>query len=114
MKLDINEIYHQYIIRVVIFSLFLHKNLIKQPNIYKQTIYSFVNKRIPWKIKLTIDTGIQLDKEDQREIVLEELLNDVESDYLKIITASFTTPMKDVSLIIDLREEEKYQNFLYN
>jgi hypothetical protein len=113
MKLDINEIYHQYITRVVIFALFAYKRLVKQPGVYRLSVNAFVKKRLPWDINLEIDMGIQLDKEDQRDIVLEEILNDVESDYMTSVTVSFTTPMKGVSMVVDLREEEKYQNFLY-
>ena len=113
MKLDINEIYHQYIIRIVIFSLFLHKRYIKQTNIYKLSVLGFTKKRIPWKINLTIDTGIRLSKEDERDLVLEEILNDVESDYLSTVTVTFTTPLKEMTMEIDLKDESKYQNFLY-
>jgi hypothetical protein len=45
MKLDINEIYHQYIIRVIIFGLFLYKQQIRhQPNAYKLSVIAFVKK----------------------------------------------------------------------
>jgi hypothetical protein len=114
MKLDINEIYHQYIVRVVIFGLFLYKRQIRQPNVYRQSVISFTKKRLPWKINLVIDTGIQLNKEDQRDIILEELLNDVKSDYMKIVTVTFKTPLKETTMTIDLSDEEKYQNFLYS
>jgi hypothetical protein len=113
MKLDINEIYHQYIIRIVIFSLFLYKRHIKQTNIYKLSVLNFTKRRIPWKINLIIDTGLRLSKEDEREIALEEILNNVESDYLSIVTVTFTTPLKEVTMEIDLKDESKYQNFLY-
>lgn len=114
MKLDVNEIYHQYIVRVVVFSLFLYKRQIRQPNVYKLSVIAFTKKRLPWKINLVIDTGIQLDKEEQRDILLEELLNDVESDYMKTVTVTFTTPLKETTMTIDLSDEEKYQNFLYS
>lgn len=114
MKLDINEIYHQYIVRVVIFGLFLYKRQIRQPNVYKLSVIAFTKKRLPWKINLVIDTGIQLDKEEQRDIILEELLNDVESDYMKSVTVTFTTPLKETTMTIDLSDEDKYQNFLYS
>jgi hypothetical protein len=113
MKLDINEVYHNYIVKVVIFSLFLYKRQIRQPNIFKQSVYSFVKKRLPWKINLIIDTGLKMEREDEREILLNELLDGVESDYLSKVTVTFTTPLKETTLEIDLREEDKYQKFLY-
>jgi hypothetical protein len=113
MKLDMNEIYHNYIVRVVIFALFTFKRQIRQPNVYKISVITFTIKRLPWKINLIIDTGMKLDKEEEREILLEELLNGVESDYLSTVTVTFTTPLKETTIEVDLRNEEKYQNFLY-
>jgi hypothetical protein len=114
MKLDINEIYHQYILKVVIFSVFLYRRQIRQPNVFKLSVLGFTKKRLPWKINLKIDTGLKLDKEDEREILLEEILNGVESDYLSFVTVTFTTPLKETTIEIDLKDEEKYQSFLYN
>ena len=114
MKLDINEVYHNYIVRIVIFALFTFKRQIRQPNIYKISVIKFTIKRLPWKINLVIDTGLKLDKEDEREILLEELLNGVESDYLSIVTVTFSTPLKEVTMNIDLSDEEKYSHYLYS
>ena len=114
MKLDMNEIYHNYIVRVVIFALFTFKRQIRQPNVYKMSVITFTIKRLPWKINLVIDTGLKLDKEDEREILLEEILNGVESDYLSIVTVTFSTPLKEVTMNIDLSDEEKYSHYLYS
>lgn len=114
MKLDINQIYHNYIVRIVIFALFTFKRQIRQPNIYKISVIKFTIKRLPWKINLVIDTGLKLDKEDEREILLEEILNGVESDYLSIVTVTFSTPLKEVTMNIDLSDEEKYSHYLYS
>ena len=114
MKLDMNEIYHNYIVRVVIFALFTFKRQIRQPNVYKISVIKFTIKRLPWKINLVIDTGLKLDKEDEREILLEELLNGVESDYLSIVTVTFSTPLKEVTMNIDLTDESKYSHYLYS
>ena len=114
MKLDMNEIYHNYIVRVVIFALFTFKRQIRQPNVYKISVIKFTIKRLPWKINLVIDTGLKLDKEDEREILLEEILNGVESDYLSIVTVTFSTPLKEVTMNIDLSDESKYSHYLYS
>jgi hypothetical protein len=113
MKLEINDIYHNYIIRVVIFSLFLYKRIVRTPGAYKLSVNSFIKKRIPWKINLIIDTGIKLDKDDEREILLNELLEGIESDYLSTITITFTTPLKETTMEIDLKDEKKYEEYLY-
>lgn len=114
MKLEINEIYHNYIIKVVIFSLFLHRRILRTPGAYKLAVNSFIKKRLPFKINLIIDTGIKLDKDDEREILLNELLEGIESDYLSTITITFTTPLKETTMKIDLKDEKKYSEFLYN
>jgi len=114
MKLDINEIYHNYIVRVVVFALFTFKRQIRQPNIYKMSVIAFTIKRLPWKINLVIDTGLKLDKEDEREILLNEILEGIETDYLSTVTVTFITPLKEVTMSVDLSDEEKYEHYLYS
>lgn len=113
MKLEINEIYHKYIIKVVIFSVFLFKSQIRNTDTYKNSIVYFLNKRLPWKINIKIDTGIKLDKEDEREIILDEILNGIESDYLSNVVVTFTTPLKKTTIVINLKDEKKYEKYLY-
>jgi hypothetical protein len=113
MKLDINEIYHNYIVRVVVFALFTFKRQIRQPNVYSLSVQSFVKKRLPWKVNLVIDTGVKLGKEDERDILLQELLDGIETDYLSIVTVTFTTPLKETTMSIDLKDESKYEEYLY-
>lgn len=114
MKLDINLINHQYILRVVIFSLFLFKGQIRQPNVYKASIFSFVKKRVPWKINLSINTGKRLDKETERELFIDQILEGFETDYLTKVKVKFVTPLKEVSMEIDLSDESKYEKFIYD
>jgi hypothetical protein len=114
MKLDINEVYHNYIVRIVIFALFTFKRQIRQPNVYKMSVITFTIKRLPWKINLVIDTGLKLDKEDEREILLNELLEGIETDYLSTVVVTFITPLKEVTMSIDLSDEEKYEHYLYS
>ena len=114
MKLDINEIYHNYIIKIVIFALFLYKRQIRQPNVYNVSVMRFTIKRLPWKINLVIDTGIKLNKEDERDLIIDEILNGIESDYLSTVTVTFTTPLKETTMLIDLSDESKYEEYLYS
>ncbi|MGI9163448.1 MAG: hypothetical protein ACR2JI_11105 [Mycobacterium sp.] len=109
-----NEIYHNYIVRVVVFALFTFKRQIRQPNVYKISVIAFTIKRLPWKINLVIDTGLKLDKEDEREILLNELLEGIETDYLSTVVVTFVTPLKEVTMSIDLSDEEKYEHYLYS
>lgn len=113
MKLEINEIYHQYIIKIVIFAIFLFKGQIRNPNVYKLSVIGFLNRRLPWKINIKIDTGIKLDKDEEREIILEEILNGVESDYQSSVVVTFTTPLKNTTIEINLKDEKIYQDYLY-
>ena len=113
MKLDVNQVNHQYITRMVIFSLFLFKRQLRQPGVYKQSVLTYVNRRLAWKINLSIDTGEKLDKQSERDILLDELLNGVESDYLTYVTVTYTTPLKETVMEINLRDESKYEKFIY-
>ena len=114
MKLDINEVYHQYITKVVIFAIFLFKRQIRQPNVYNMSVQTYVNKRLPWKINLRIDAGERLNKEDERDLLLDELLNGVENDYLSYVLITFSTPLKETIMEINIKDEKKYEKFLYS
>lgn len=115
MKLEINEIHHQYILRMVIFALFLFKRQIRQKNIYKISIDTFLKKRIPWKINLFIDFGDGLSKSEERELILDDLLDGVKTNHFNMVNVIFTTPLKkDCFMRIDLSQEDKYSKFLYS
>ena len=114
MKLDINEVNHNYITKVVIFAIFLFKGQIRQPNVYKMSVISYVSKRLPWRINLRINTGERLSKEDERDILLDELLNGVENDYLSYVLITFATPLKETIMEINIKDEKKYEKFLYS
>jgi len=114
MKLDINEVYHKYIIKIVIFALFTFKGSLRQPLVYKQSVYSFVRKRLPWVINLEIDTGERFSKCQERNIIIDEILSGIESNYMTKIKITFTTPLKKVTMNIDLKDEDKYSSFIYS
>lgn len=115
MKLDINEVYHQYIIRMVVFAVFLFKRQVRQPNVYRLSIDTFLKKRMPWKINLYIDLGDNLSKANERDLILDDLLEGVETNHFKMVNVIFTTPLKkDYAMQIDISAEEKYTHFLYS
>jgi len=110
-----NEVYHKYIIRVVIFALFTFKGQLRQPNVYKQSIDSFVKKRIPWKVELFILIGNEgISKEEQRDLILDELLSNNKNDFLKNIFIKIKTTFSEVELLVDLTNEKKYERLLYS
>jgi len=77
------------------------------------SVMKFIRQRIPWKIDLVIHTEEKLSLGEEREIKLEELLNGIESDYMTKVNVTFTTPLKNVSMEVDLKDEKKYEQFLY-
>jgi hypothetical protein len=81
---------------------------------YRISVLKFIKARIPWKIDLLIETEEKLDKLEEREIILAELLDGLKSDYLTKINVTFTTPLKTVTMEIDLNDEKKYEQFLYH
>lgn len=116
MKLDINEVYHNYITKVVIFALFLYKGQMRQPNVYRQSVSAYVSKRLPWKIKLRVETYEEwIDKDLTRDLLLDELLEGKETPKeLWSVGVQFTTPMKETTMEINLRDEARYQKYLYS
>jgi len=114
MKLDVNEVYHNYIIKIIIFASFLHKKHIRKQDVFKHYVLEYVGKRIPWKINLKIDFGEFVPIKEQRNQLLDELLYNKKSDYLSYITVSFNSPLKETVIKIDLRDEKKYEKFIYS
>jgi hypothetical protein len=113
MKLDINEIQHNYIIKIVIFTILLYKRFFRQPDIYKIAVKKFVDKKLPWDINLIINTGVKLNKNEEREIILQDILNGEKCNLTTTVTATFITPLKRTTISIDLKNEEKYLKFIY-
>ena len=114
MKLDINEITHLYITKIVIFSIFLFKNDVKNYELYTNNIFKFLKKRLSYKINLKIENQIKLDIEDERDVLIDVLLNDSKIDYLNIVIVNFDTPIRNVTLKINLNDEIYYEKLLYS
>ena len=50
-----------------------------------------------------------------KKLERKEMLNGIQTEYLKSVCVVFTTPLKkDCVIEIDLTDEEKYQDFLYS
>ena len=55
MDLDYQKIHHNFITRIVIFSVFLYKNLRRQEKVYENSVRSFLRKRISQDIELSLE-----------------------------------------------------------
>lgn len=111
MDLDIQIINHNYIQRLLIFSIFLYKRYRGQPEIYNHSIQGFLEKKLPFKIDYVFDIP-RLSLEDRRDLLLNTILNKVESSY--IITVNFKTGIKSSTIYIDLAKEREYDEYLKN
>lgn len=114
MQLEINKIYHQYIIKVVLFSLFLYRRKLRQPEIYKKSVFAFLEKRLNWKIYLSIDTGFKLEKSKERNLILDDILTGQKTTSFDKIKVKFLTPLKSVELEVDLSDDKRYEKLIYS
>lgn len=115
MELDYQKIYHNFITRLVIFSVFLYKDLRREEEIYNQAVLSFLKKRIPHDINLYLEVGPKMTKEEERDLAISIILdNEEEKGILNLVVIKFKTGLKEVTLQVDLDKEEKYENYLYN
>ena len=115
MKLDAQIINHNYVTRMVVFSIFLFKNYRKEEAVYFQMINNFLKKKIGYKIDLSIECGPKFALEDSRDILIENILNDDDDfDHMNLVVATFKTALKEVNMQIDLNKEDKYENYLYS
>jgi len=113
VKLDVQLINHNYITRMVIFSVFLFKKYRKEEKIYQQMISSFLLRKVGYSIKLQLEVGPKLSLEEQREKLIEGILNDDEIKHLNLVVVQYKTSLKEVNMQIDLNHEDKYEEYLY-
>lgn len=99
---------------MVIFSVFLFKNYRKEETAYHQMIVNFVRRKIGFNIDLQVEVGPKLSLQDQRESVIENLLNDDVVDIMNLVVVKFKTGDKEASIQINLNDEDKYEQYLYS
>lgn len=99
---------------MVIFSIFLFKKYRKEENVYNQMINNFLRRKIGYSIDLKIECGPKFSLEDQRELVIENILNDEDFDHMNLVVVQFKTALKEVNMQVDLNKEEKYEHYLYS
>ena len=114
MKLDFQEVNHNHITRIVIFAIFLYKESRKHENVYAQSVRSFLKKRIPYDIDLRLEVGPKMSLDDQRDNAIDLIFGDSDKPVLNLIVVQFKTGHKEVTLQIDLNQEEKYESYLYS
>ncbi len=112
MSIDIHIINHNYIVRLVIFSVLLFKNLKGNIVSYESEVKKFLNKRIPdidFKIYFFSDISLS----DKRDMTIDRILNeDPRSDLTSLVVVNIKTSLKEVNIQLDLDNEEKYELFL--
>lgn len=98
---------------MVIFSAFLYKPVIKNPDIYKRNIMEFISKKLP-NTEVEIYLPLEIPKEESRDMVIDKILYDTEeSNMSDLVVFKFKTPIKEINIQIDLGNPEKYELFLY-
>ena len=111
--LDIQIINHNYVTRIVVFSIFLYKNEIKNGNLYKRLVQDYIKNKFP-NLLISISLPQEMHLIDKREIVIDKILNDYDGKVLSdLILVSFKTSLKEVNLQIDISDQDKYELFLY-
>lgn len=113
MKLDVQEINHNYVTRMVIFAIFTFKSYRKEEGVYFQMINNFLRRKVGYQIDLRLEVGPKMSLQDQRELVIDSLINDDELNFMNLVTVEFKTGFKSVNLQIDINDEDKYEQYLY-
>ena len=113
MKLDVQKINHNYVTRMVIFSIFLFKNYRKEESAYFQMINNFLKRKVGYNINLEIEVGPKISLQEQRESLIQGLLNGEEVANLNLVVVKFKTALKEAQIQINLNEEDKYEEYLY-
>ena len=116
MRLDVNDINNNYIMRLVILAVFMYKEMRKQEHIYQEYIRSYIQKRLGYDPDIKIEVGPKMDKIDGRDQIINDILDDVDDEdrgVYNLVSISFKTGHKDVNMQINLNEEDKYESYIY-
>jgi hypothetical protein len=111
MSLDINTIQHNYIIRMVVFSLFLHKGDLNDRELFTKRVQNFLKTKIPSILSSLKISFPPISKEDRRLMVIDKILYE-DQNLLDLVVVTFSTPLKLVNLQVDLSDWEKWESFL--
>ena len=105
MKLDYQEINHNYITRLIIFAIFLYKETRKQENVYTHSVRNFIKKRIPYDIDLRIDVGPKMSLDEQRDNAIDLIFGNTDKTILNLVVVQFRTGHKEINLQIESGRE---------
>ncbi len=100
---------------MVIFSIFLFKRHLREPDVYDDYVNTFIKKRIIWDIDFYMKPII-VDKTKDRESILNYYINGDKSwmdSQIHIVSVTFRTPLRVCKMDIDLRNESEYETFIY-
>lgn len=114
MNLDYQKIKDNYILRLVVFSVFLFKDFRRHEIQFNDQIKRFIEKRIGKEIQLEIEIGPKMTQDEYRDNALDIILNDKEVGILNLISVKFNTGSKEINMLIDIDDWEKYENYLYS
>ncbi len=110
--MDFQKINHNYITRIIIYSILLYSENRDDHKLYTTLVKKFVSKRLRFNVDIQIDLGKDYDKDERRDILLDQLLQNEQLDKFKTIGVKFKTGLKEMNLIIDLRRESEYEKWL--
>ena len=99
---------------MVVFSIFLFKKYRKDELVFSQIVNSFLKKKVHKQLQVHLECGPKLAIQDSRDSLIENLLNEDDFDHMNLVVANFKTPLKEMSLQVDLNQEEKYNSYLYS
>jgi hypothetical protein len=114
MNLDYQKIKDNYILRMVVFSVFLFKDFRRNETQFIDQVKRFIQKRIGKDINIEIEIGPKMSKDEIRDNALDIILNDKDSGILNLITIKYNTGSKEINMLVDINDWEKYENYLYS
>lgn len=114
MKLEYQEIHHQYVTRLIILAVFMFKGTRRQEKVYETVVRSFLMKRLHYELNISLSVGPKMTKDENRDLAIDSILNNDELEVLNLVQVQFTTGFKEVNMQIDLNQEEKYELIIYS
>jgi hypothetical protein len=116
MKMELQEINHNYVTRIIIFSLFLFKEHRFDKSVYEKKIRTYLTQRFHTDIIVHFDVGPDISPREQIIDKIERykgMREESESNLNNIVYVSYKTGYKTSNLEINLFDPDKYEPYLY-
>lgn len=77
-------------------------------------VNGFLKKKVHTKLQVQLECGPKLTIQDSRDNIIDNILNEHDFDHMNLVVVNFKTPLKEMTLQVDLNKEQIWNDYLYS